>query len=205
MQDLVILVADKNAQFALRGALRRQKALGVRTISHEFRMHPGRDGGVRIGGVDVLARERRRFSHALLVFDLEGSGAGEGQSAIDLEAGLDARLEALWGPNAKSIVITPEVDTWLWGADNALSEVLRWPSEVGGMRGWLQHKGFAFDANGKPKRPKEALEAMIPIHRQPRSSALYEKITGKISLRRCTDPAFLRLRETLQGWFPAGA
>jgi hypothetical protein len=204
MHDLVILAADKNAQFALRGALRRPEALGVRAIFHEFRMHPGRDGGVRTSGVDVLARERRRFAHALLVFDLEGSGADQKQTAVDLERDLDAQLEALWGPNAKAIVITPEVDIWLWGTDNALRDVLRWPSEVGGMREWLQLQGFVFDANGKPERPKEALEAMIPVHKQPRSSALYEKITGKISLRRCTDPAFLRLRETLRGWFPAG-
>lgn len=203
MQDLVILVADKNAQFALRGALRRPEALGVRSISHEFRMHPGRDGGVRTGGVDVLARERQRFAHALLVFDLEGSGANDDQSAVDLERSLDAQLEALWGPSAKAIVITPEVDIWIWGTDNALMDVLHWPSEVG-MRNWLRERGFEFDANGKPERPKEALEAMIPVHKQPRSSALYEKITRKISLRRCTDPAFLRLRDALRGWFPAG-
>ncbi len=166
-------------------------------------MHPGRDGGVRTGGVDVLARERQRFAHALLVFDLEGSGANDDQSAVDLERSLDAQLEALWGPSAKAIVITPEVDIWIWGTDNALMDVLHWPSEVG-MRNWLRERGFEFDANGKPERPKEALEAMIPVHKQPRSSALYEKITRKISLRRCTDPAFLRLRDALRGWFPAG-
>lgn len=201
MQDLVILVADKNTQFALRGALRRPEALGVRAISHEFRMHPGRDGGVRTSGVDVLARERRRFAHALLIFDLEGSGAGDAQSALDLEADLDARLEALWGGDAKSIVITPEVDIWLWGGDNALRDVLRWPLQAS-MRGWLRERGFAFDASGKPERPKEAMEAMIPVHRLPRSSALYERITGKISLLKCADPAFLRLREALRRWFP---
>jgi hypothetical protein len=203
MQDLVILVADKNTQFALRGALRRPEALGVRTISHEFRMHPGRDGGVRTSGVDVLAREHRRFAHALLIFDLEGSGADDTRTALDIESDLDTRLEPVWGGDAKSIVVTPEVDIWLWGTDNALHDVLRWPLKAS-MRGWLRDRGFGFDASDKPKRPKEAMEAMIPVHRQPRSSALYEKITGKISLRRCADPAFLRLREALRRWFPAG-
>lgn len=203
MQDLVILVADKNGQFALRGALRRPEALGIRAISLEFRMHPGRDGGARTSGVGVLEREHRRFSHALLIFDLDGSGADQRQTAVDLERELDARLADLWGANAKSIVITPEVDVWLWGADNALKEVLRWPLE-GSIRSWLQQQGFAFHANGKPKRPKEALEAMVSVHRQPRSSALYEKITSRVSLQRCTDPAFLRLGETLRRWFPLG-
>ena len=58
-----------------------------------------------------------------------------------------------------------------------------------------------FDVRGKPLRPKEALEAMVSVHRQPRSSALYERVTGRISLQRCSDPAFARLRSTLKAWF----
>lgn len=202
MKDLVILVPDKNTQFALRGALGRPDALGIHAITHEFRPHPGRDGGARTTGVDVLARERARFSHALLVFDLEGSGAQKQRTTEDLEGELDEKLRLHWGHHAKAIVIAPELDVWLWGADNALREILQWP-EAGTIRDWLQDHGFAFDVNAKPVRPKEALEAMVPIHRQPRSSALYEKITRRISLQRCVDPAFLRLRATLQGWFPA--
>ena len=202
MRDLVVLVADKNMQFALRGALGRPDAMGIRAIDHEFRTHIGRDGGVRTTGVELLLRDRGRFARALLVFDLEGSGARPDQTAEDLERVLDQELLVQWGPHAKAIVIAPEVDIWLWGADNALKESLRWPLE-GSIRSWLQQKGFMFDADGKPERPKEALEAMVRIHRQPRSSALYEKITSRISLQRCTDPAFVRLRAALQHWFPA--
>lgn len=202
MKDLVILVADKNAQFALRGALGRPAALGIRPLAHEFRTHVGRDGGARTTGVDVLARERARFSHALLVFDLEGCGAEPHETAEDLERSLDAELRVQWGANAKALVIAPELDIWIWGADNALQDVLQWPVEDS-IRTWLRGRGFTFDANGKPERPKEALEELVPIHRQPRSSALYEKITGRISLHRCTDSTFLRLREALQNWFPA--
>jgi CubicO group peptidase (beta-lactamase class C family) len=202
MKDLVVLVADKNMHFALRGALGRPDALGIRPIAHEFRTHIGRDGGMRTTGVELLARERGRFAHALLVFDLDGSGAKPEQSSSDLEHVLDEQLHAQWGQHAKSIVIAPELDIWLWGTDNTLRESLRWPL-TGSIRSWLQGKGFVFDADGKPEQPKEALEAMVRIHRQPRSSALYEKITGRISLSRCTDPAFLRLRASLQGWFAA--
>ncbi len=63
------MVADKNAQFALKGALARPKALGIRRIEFEFRVHPGRDGGARKSGPEVLALERRRFKHGLLVLD----------------------------------------------------------------------------------------------------------------------------------------
>lgn len=200
MQDLVLLVADKNMQFALRGALARPEALGVRPLSYDFRTHMGRDGGVRTTGPDVLSGERNRFSHALMVLDYEGSG-GENVPVDALEAELDRRLRPAWGEHAKAIVIEPEVDVWLWGADNALRETLQWP-EGGSIRDWLRGKGFDFDPDGKPLRPKEALDAMRPVHKQPRSSALYEKITTRISLKKCQDAAFVRLRSQLQAWFP---
>ncbi len=201
MKDLVILVPDKNIEFALRGALGRPAALAIRPISHEYRTHMGRDGGARTTGVDVLAREHRRFTHALLVFDLEGCGAAVGVGADDLEGELNVRLQVLWGARAKAIVIAPEADIWVWGSDNALRHAFNWTLELG-IRDWLKLKGFAFDGHGKPDRPKEALDAMRPVHRQPRSSALYEKITGQISLHHCADPAFMRLRAAMQDWFP---
>jgi len=201
MKDLVVLVPDKNIEFALRGALGRPEALAIRPITHECRSRMGRDGGARATGVDVLARESRRFTHALLVFDLEGCGAEPDRSAADLESELDARLQMLWGGLARAIVIAPEADIGVWGSDNALRLAFNWPLDLG-IRDWLKSKGFAFDARGKPERPKEALDAMRPVHLQPRSSALYEKITGQISLQRCADPAFRRLRAALQEWFP---
>ena len=199
MQDLVLLVADKNMQFALQGALSRPETLGIRPIAYEFRSHPGRDGGVRASGSRVLAGERNRFRHALMLLDFEGCGT-QLLDPIALEQELDQQIRMTWNDEGKTIVIAPEVDVWLWGSDNALREVFQWPLQEG-VRDFLQAKGFAFSADGKPLRPKEALEAMVPVHRQPRSSALYEKVTKKISLQNCRDPAFLRLREQLRIWF----
>lgn len=106
----MLLTADKNAQFALKGALSRPEALGIRAIEFEFRVHPGRDGGTRRTGPDVVALEKRRFKHALLVLDFEGCGT-ELPNALALEAELDRRLAAKWGgETAKSIVIEPELD-----------------------------------------------------------------------------------------------
>lgn len=202
MQDLVILVADKNAQFALQGALFRPAALGIRPLTFAFRTHPGRDGGVRTTGADVLAGEVQRFGHALMVMDHEGCGQSDTPAEV-LEGQLDVQLQRVWGARGKAIVIDPEVDAWVWGSDNALRTALDWPLE-GGIREWLQARGFEFSADGKPLRPKEALDAMRTIHKQPRSSALYQEITGKISLQRCTDGAFRRLRAQLAEWFAAG-
>jgi len=200
MKDLVLLVADKNAHFALKGALGRPEALGIAPIEFEFRVHPGRDGGVRKTGADALAREHRRFKHALLVLDFEGSGS-ELSSAGALETQLDSRLELIWRSSAKSVVIEPEVDVWIWGSDNAVEEVIEWRSGKR-LREWLRDEGYTFDANDKPARPKEAMEAALKVAGTPRSSALYQRIAEKISLSRCADNSFLRLRNQLREWFP---
>ncbi len=63
MKDLILVVADKNMHFALRGALNRPEALGIRPITVEFLVHPGRDGGVRKGGAELLALKRSAASY----------------------------------------------------------------------------------------------------------------------------------------------
>jgi hypothetical protein len=199
MKDLVLLVADKNAHFALKGALGRPEALGIRPIEFEFLVHPGRDGGARRTGPEVLALERRRFKHALLVLDFEGCGT-DLPNATALEAQLDGRLSTHWKEAAKSIVIEPELDVWVWGADNAVEAIIEWPAGKR-VREWLRERGFTFEANEKPTRPKEALEAALRIPGLPRSSALYQAIAERISLRHCGDEGFIRLRNQLLGWF----
>ncbi|HLX60243.1 MAG TPA: hypothetical protein VKX17_03065 [Planctomycetota bacterium] len=200
MKDLILLLADKNAQFALKGALERPKAIGIRKIEFDFRVHAGRDGGVRKSGPETLALLRRQFNHALLVLDYEGSGAGA-QSALELEAELDERLKTVWQDAAKAIVIEPELDIWIWGSDNAIKQVIKWP--IGGtIRNWIKGKGFNVSENSKPDRPKEALEAVLRELDIPRSSSLYHEITSRISLARCKDMAFQRMRQKLASWFP---
>lgn len=197
--DLFVLVADKNVHFALEGALARPEAIGIRPISRQIRVHSGRDGGCRTTGVDILALERRLHDAFLLVFDFEGCGGD--CEAVELEAQLDAQLQERVGLKSKAIVIEPEADIWVWGSDNVLSEIFEWPLDVG-PRDWLVGNGFVFSPDGKPLRPKEALEALLTVHRKPRSSALYKRITSRISLARCTDPAYRRTRDALLGWFP---
>lgn len=201
VMDLVVLAADKQMQYALKGALARPDALRIRPITFDFRVHPGRDGGARTTGMEVLRRERHRFGHAILVLDFEGSGARAGQTSIELEADLDSKLSATWGTDAKAVVIDPELEAWVWGSDNALSSALSWPLGQS-IRPWLLDRGFVFNAAGKPERPKEAFEALVPIHKLPRSSAIYEGITSQISLATCKDAAFGRLRDSLRTWFP---
>jgi hypothetical protein len=198
MRDLVLLVPDKNTEHTVRGALGRPKALGIRAIDFEVLVEQGRDGGVRRRGAQVLSAQGHRFSNALLLLDYEGSGSN--LSAFDLEAQLDSALSAVWGARAKSIVIDPEVDVWMWGAETHLRSTLDWRFPEG-IRQWLTSRSFEFNSEGKPARPKEALDAAFRRAQIPRSSARYEALAEKLSLVRCSDQAFHRLRLVLRGWF----
>ena len=198
MKDLVVLVADKSMEFAMRAAFERPESLGIRPVTVEFRQHPNRDGGTRSTGAQILALEHSRFRHALLVFDYEGSGATD--SSEDLEERLDGLLSQTWTDKAKTIVIEPELDVWMWGSDNVLTELLCWP-KAESIREWLGNRGFTFDSNGKPSRPKEALEATFIVCRLARSASNYHMIASRLSLARCVDPAFRRLNLQLQCWF----
>jgi len=148
----------------------------------------------------LLAIERNRFNHGLLMLDYEGSGANT-TCARELETQLDERLRRTWGDSAKAIVLTPEVDVWMWGTENSLRELFGWNGPVG-IRDWLIQENFILDTHGKPTRPKEALEAICRRQNVPRSASLYEQIAHKISMARCRDAAFQRLRMQLQTWFP---
>lgn len=198
MRDLILLVPDKNTEFTVRGALSRPDALGIREIDFQLLVEPGRDGGVRRRGSQVLGVQQARFAHALLLLDHEGSGSEIGP--VELEAQLDQSLSVMWGDRAKAIVIDPEVDVWMWGAETHLRSMVDWrfPEDI---RPWLVAQSFVFAADGKPARPKEALEAAFRRAQTPRSSARYEQVARRISLTRCKDDAFLRLRTTMVGWF----
>lgn len=127
-KDLVLLVPGANEEFVMRGILSRHQALNIRPLTWQCLRGHG-DGGVRKHGASLLALRRDDFMHALLILDHEGSGA-ERQDAESLEAVLDRQLQECWQDRAKSIVIAPEVDVWMWGSDNALQGVIPWSKRV---------------------------------------------------------------------------
>jgi hypothetical protein len=92
------------------------------------------------------------------------------------------------------------MDVWMWGAESHLRAALGWSFDEG-IREWLVDRSFVFDANDKPLRPKEALNTVFRRALVPRSSARYGEVVKAISLTRCKDPAFLRLRQALVSWF----
>ena len=73
-KDLVILVADKDIEFAVRGLLSRGPSFGIRLPLFDTYVHPERDPGCFLKGHDFLRPFYRTYSYAMVMFDCEGSG-----------------------------------------------------------------------------------------------------------------------------------
>jgi len=116
------------------------------------------------------------------------------KTAEELRQEVKERLERNgWKDRCEVVVIDPELDVWVWTRSPHVADVLKISQTE------LDH----LTASGKPDHPKEVLEEILRKKRIPRSSALYEELATRVSLRGCTDPAFRLLCETLQRWFPA--
>ena len=80
--DLVVLVADANMEFALRGILQRGGSFLARSPTHDVFVHPERDPGCLLRGPDFLRGVSRRYRHALVLFDRDGCGREEDSRAV---------------------------------------------------------------------------------------------------------------------------
>jgi hypothetical protein len=201
-KDLVILTADKNAQFALRGLITRHQALKIRQITADFYVHPGRDPDVLRDAHGFLRSFLRSHRHALVVLDREGCGREESSRAA-LEAEIEQALQTSgWDDRGRAVVIDPELEIWVWSDSPYVASELGWDQTEPTLRQWLQENGFLEQGTLKPARPKEALAAVLRTVRMPRSSAIYRALAEKVGLSRCTDQAFEKLQTTLRRWFP---
>jgi hypothetical protein len=201
LNDLLVLLADRNMEATMRGILTRHKALGTRPIVADIRRHPRNDGGCCGEGVQFLAAFAGRYSHALLLFDREGCGR-EGCSAVELELELEAQLKnAGWSHRAGVIVLDPELEIWVWSDSPHVDDQLGWAGRKLDLRSWLRKQRLLRAGQPKPDRPKEALEAALRNVKLPRSSAIYKALAEKVSLGRCNDRAFVKLKTILRSWF----
>lgn len=203
VKDLVCLVADKNMEQTLLGLLNRPEALGIRAPSFDLFVHEERDPGCCHHGAEFLRAFSSRYRHALLLFDYEGCGQ-ENVPSKDLELQLESQLRRNgWDDRARVIAIEPELEAWVWSDSPEVDAILGWSGRIPDLRSWLEQEGWLTRSASKPERPKEAVEAALYKVRQPRSSATYRKLAEGVSLRRCQDRKFARLKRSLRRWFGA--
>jgi hypothetical protein len=205
MKNLVVLVADKDIEFTVRGVLTRHQALSLRQLvpqrDFDCFAHPEHDPGCLRASDGFLRPFLKLYEYALVLFDREGCGK-EQLPRETIEQEVESRLSLSgWSDRAAVIVLDPEIESWVWSDSPQVDGVLGWEGRQPDLRTWLQHQNFLSPGQLKPERPKEAMQAALRQSGKSRSSALYFQLAEKVSLNRCADPAFLKLKSTLQLWF----
>ncbi len=201
-KDLILLVADKNMEASLRGLLSRSQSLKCRPVVFDLYVHPDRDPGCLRRAHDFLRPFSSRYERALVLLDHAGCGR-ETVERSGLESELEGRLsDAGWKDRAAAIVISPELESWVWSDSPHIARAFGWVGREVPLKDWLVEKGFLAVGAIKPAKPKEAVELALRTAYKPRSSSIYFELAQSVSTDRCIDPAFLKLRRCLREWFP---
>jgi len=200
-RDLVVLVADKQMEYAVKGLLTRGRSLVLQDLSVDIYVHPNNDPGCFLRGHEFLRPFHRQYRHSLVMFDRDGSGREE-RLREDLEAEVERRLSSSgWGDRAAVIVLDPELEVWVWSDSPEVDAVLGWEGRTPTLATWLQAEGYSTGRRTKPSRPKEAMERALRVVGKSRSAAIFLQLAERVSVDRCTDPAFLKFKTSLQQWF----
>lgn len=201
LKDLIVLVADKDIESAFRGVLSRFESLRIRPISFDIFVHPQNDPACLKTSDQFLRTFINQYNFALVAFDREGSGRMDSRDV--LEAEVEARLTLVgWQDRSAAIVFEPELEIWVWSRSPHVDETLGWTKQPAALRSWLVEQNHLAEGQHKPKRPKEAMEAVLKKVKKPRSASIYLQLAQKVSLQGHTEPAFSKFLVTLQKWFP---
>ncbi len=193
--------------FSIRGLLVNHTSLGIRElqeeIDYEIFRHYEHDSGCRREAVSYLRPYFGMFHHAIVIFDKHGSGR-ESQHREEIEGEIEHLLSINgWGDRARVVVIDPELEQWIWGDYTRVGETLKWPGGGRGLRQWLLEQNYLnTEKQDKAAPPKEAFQHALEHINKSRSSGLYRDLAEKVRTSACTDPAFQKLKSTLQDWFP---
>lgn len=204
-KQLIVLVSDKDMQFTVRGILSKPKRLGISPLTqedHTIYVHPEHDAACYLKAHEYLKLFTKKYKYALVLFDREFDKKNELPRA-DLEAEVEKNLSRSgWRNRCAAIVIDPELERWVWSGSSHVDNILGWKGQKPPLRKWLKNKGHVQSEKEKPARPKEAMRAALRAANKSPSSALFGRLAQKVSLKNCTDEAFLKFKNTLQQWFP---
>ncbi len=201
--DLVVLVPGKDEQVTMTTLLsKRRESLGIRNLTWQIIVHPRRDPGCFLEGPELLQPYINQARRAIVLLDRVGSGQERNLSAHAMEEDLAGRLARQgWKDRAAAVVVDPELEAWVWSDSPEVDAAFSWEADRPDLRGWLRSNGLLKPDAVKPEDPKRAMNLVCREVRLPRSSALFGKLASSVSLERCKDEAFRKLKTILCNWF----
>lgn len=165
MKDLIVLVADKNMEFAVKGLLQRKQSLGIRDILFDVKVHSHRDPGIYNTAHDFLRIFINKYSYALVMLDKEGCRCNE--DSVRIASNIQSNLNnSGWQDKSKVIVIDPELEIWIWSDSPEVSACIGWNNNE--LRNWLQSEGHLQSNTNKPDNPKLVFEIALNLKRKSR-------------------------------------
>jgi hypothetical protein len=198
MRDVIFLVADGSMEQLLRGVLGRsafERTLECGPFTSDLIVASRRDPEVYRLAHELLRPYEATHQRAVVMLDAKWEGA---PAAAKIRENIGRHLRPSWTQFAV-VVLEPELEAWFWQDSPHVSAALGCPRE---FRTILASSGHWPSGAAKPVDPKAALEYLRVRHGADRSKAVFNRLAARISVKGCTDPAFLLLRDTLRDWFP---
>jgi hypothetical protein len=206
MKDLLLFVADADAQAFLNSLLNKPLALGIRQITFDIERHPLRDSGMVQSGSELTRMKKGRYQKALLTWDHHGSGRDHRQSPEQVSAEIQDKLDSYtWSENSSVTVFVPELEQWIWYSENALLSYCGISADQ--LNTWLSDRSGKL---GKPvevlkaEQPKELFEYVIRERLRrtisPRDFSEIGNRAGVSDLMGCG--SFRSIVDVLRSWFP---
>lgn len=200
MIDLVVLVADRDAEFAVKTLIaRRYQSLGIRPVEFKIIQHPQHDPGTFLDAHNLLRQYVGKARHALVILDREGSGQEGNMNADEIESAIENRLSQNgWARDSvTAIALDPELEVWVWSRSPHVQSILN----ITNIQAEQVFQRFPPDGRGKPNRPKEAMRFALRLGNKPPSASLFQELAERVSLN-ASERAFDRFKSTLAKWFP---
>ncbi len=191
--DVVILVADSHTETFVEVLLKEKgRALGIGRIRYEMIVHEESDPGVFKNPHELLREYYQgRAKKVMVVLDEEWEGSPGKERIRNGVKDLIVRNTNWKEEDIEVIVPSPEIEIWAWYDNQRLARALgvdestvRKCREEGEPR-----------KDGKPKRPKEALECIARSARMPYGRGVIRLVAGGVSRRvvaACRDEEFGR-------------
>lgn len=206
MKDLLLYVADADAQAFMNSLLNKPLALGIREITFDIERHPQRDSGMVQSGSELTRMKKGKYQKALLTWDHHGSGRDHKQTPEQVRDEIQNKLDTYtWSKNSSVTIFVPELEQWLWYSENAL--ISYYGISADQLNTWIVDRcdklGKAIDVL-KSEQPKELFEYVMRdcLKRtiSPRDFAEIGKLAGVNGLMNCE--SFRSVVDVLRVWFP---